>query len=197
MVLVAIDDDDCVTVADVGSRKRSSYKYHLSDIISQSKSAASAGGPFWVMSYNKLEAGAEKSQTVKEYVNGTLKDSSVGEESLIRLQGSVGNFSSDSDDQKVTVKRIVEVLSASDEKGLTGSSLLSVFHKKQVAITVYADTGQQADVESLAGSSEGLHAGADLGTALKTDISDRIWEGRFGSDGAALLEAYQEGRLPE
>lgn len=49
MVLIGIDDEDNVTVADVGSRTRSAYKYALSDIISQSKSA-SAGGPFWVIS---------------------------------------------------------------------------------------------------------------------------------------------------
>ena len=49
MVLVGIDEDDNVTVADVGSRERSKYKYQLEDIISQSKSA-SAGGPFWIIS---------------------------------------------------------------------------------------------------------------------------------------------------
>lgn len=52
MVLIGIDDEDNVTVADVGSRTRSAYKYALSDIISQSKSA-SAGGPFWVISKPK------------------------------------------------------------------------------------------------------------------------------------------------
>lgn len=52
MVLIGIDDDDNVTVADVGSRTRSAYKYALSDIIAQSKSA-SAGGPFWVISKPK------------------------------------------------------------------------------------------------------------------------------------------------
>lgn len=52
MVLIGIDENDHVTVADVGSRSRSAYKYALSDIISQSKSA-SAGGPFWVISKPK------------------------------------------------------------------------------------------------------------------------------------------------
>ena len=52
MVLIDIDDEDNVTVADVGSRTRSAYKYALSDIIRQSKSA-SAGGPFWVISKPK------------------------------------------------------------------------------------------------------------------------------------------------
>ena len=46
MVLTEIDSNDNVTVADVGSRKRSQYKYSLHDVISQSK-VASAGGPFW------------------------------------------------------------------------------------------------------------------------------------------------------
>lgn len=46
IALVAIDDKDQVTVADVGSRQRSTYKYRLKDVIEQSK-AASAGGPFW------------------------------------------------------------------------------------------------------------------------------------------------------
>ena len=46
MVLTEIDSNDNVTVADVGSRKRSQYKYSLHDVISQSKDA-SAGGPFW------------------------------------------------------------------------------------------------------------------------------------------------------
>ena len=54
MVLVAIDKNDCVTVADVGSRVRSAYKYRLSDVIAQSK-GASAGGPFWIMSYDQGE----------------------------------------------------------------------------------------------------------------------------------------------
>ena len=52
MVLIGIDENDHVTVADVGSLSRSAYKYALSDIISQSKSA-SAGGPFWVISKPK------------------------------------------------------------------------------------------------------------------------------------------------
>lgn len=52
MVLIGIDENDSVTVADVGSRQRSAYKYALSDIIRQSKSA-SAGGPFWIISKPK------------------------------------------------------------------------------------------------------------------------------------------------
>lgn len=61
MVLIGIDDNDNVTVADVGSRTRSAYKYALSDIISQSKSA-SAGGPFWIISKPKQKE--EKAEEV-------------------------------------------------------------------------------------------------------------------------------------
>lgn len=46
IVLVAIDDNDQVTVADVGSRQRTQYKYPLKEVIAQTKSA-SAGGPCW------------------------------------------------------------------------------------------------------------------------------------------------------
>ena len=46
IVLVAIDDNDQVTVADVGSRERTQYKYPLKEVVAQTKSA-SAGGPCW------------------------------------------------------------------------------------------------------------------------------------------------------
>ena len=46
IVLVAINDNDQVTVADVGSRERTQYKYPLKDVVAQTKSA-SAGGPCW------------------------------------------------------------------------------------------------------------------------------------------------------
>lgn len=49
IVLVGIDEKDQVTVADVGSRQRCSYKYSLKDVVNQAKSA-SAGGPFWEIS---------------------------------------------------------------------------------------------------------------------------------------------------
>lgn len=62
MVLIDIDENDNVTVADVGSRTRSAYKYALSDIISQSKSA-SAGGPFWVISKPKKKKKAKETVT--------------------------------------------------------------------------------------------------------------------------------------
>lgn len=52
IVLAAIDDNDQVTVADVGSRQRTQYKYPLKEVIAQTKSA-SAGGPCWEIYSNK------------------------------------------------------------------------------------------------------------------------------------------------
>lgn len=52
ITLVEIDQDDQVTVADVGSRRRSQFKYALKDVIGESK-AAGAGGPFWIVRSNK------------------------------------------------------------------------------------------------------------------------------------------------
>lgn len=52
ITLVEIDQDDKVTVADVGSRRRSQFKYALKDVIGESK-AAGASGPFWIVRSNK------------------------------------------------------------------------------------------------------------------------------------------------
>ena len=60
IVLVAIDDNDQVTVADVGSRQRTQYKYPLKEVIAQTKSA-SAGGPCWeIYSDQRISAKADK-----------------------------------------------------------------------------------------------------------------------------------------
>ena len=72
IVLVAIDDNDQVTVADVGSRERTQYKYPLKEVVAQTKSA-SAGGPCWEI-YSKdkdakeiKDTKAKKIKALKEY----------------------------------------------------------------------------------------------------------------------------------
>lgn len=71
IALVAIDDKDQVTVADVGSRQRSTYKYRLKDVIEQSK-AASAGGPFWeIYKPGKAEKAALKAKKTKAQAKET------------------------------------------------------------------------------------------------------------------------------
>lgn len=67
IVLVAIDDNDQVTVADVGSRQRTQYKYPLKEVIAQTKSA-SAGGPCWEIYFDqKISAKADKKYRSKEF----------------------------------------------------------------------------------------------------------------------------------
>lgn len=71
IALVDIDDKDQVTVADVGSRQRSTYKYRLKDVIEQSK-AASAGGPFWeIYKPGKAEKAALKAKKAKAQAKET------------------------------------------------------------------------------------------------------------------------------
>lgn len=66
IVLVGIDENDQVTVADVGSRQRTSYKYPLKDVVEQTKSA-SAGGPCWEISNpQKLRKGKETKKSQKK-----------------------------------------------------------------------------------------------------------------------------------
>lgn len=78
IVLVAIDDSDHVTVADVGSRQRTQYKYPLKEVIAQTKSA-SAGGPCWEIysktkvSKKKEDKKAKKIEAKKEYRSKEFK----------------------------------------------------------------------------------------------------------------------------
>lgn len=65
IVLVGIDDKDQVTVADVGSRKRSEYKYPLTDVVKQTKEA-SAGGPCWEISKPEERVKTKKKKKEKK-----------------------------------------------------------------------------------------------------------------------------------
>ena len=88
MLLVAIDKIDCVTVADVGSRARSAYKYRLSDVIAQSK-GASAGGPFWIMSYDKKSKSAlQEKQAIKDYTEEDMAED-FADVSYMKVKGDL------------------------------------------------------------------------------------------------------------
>lgn len=76
MVLTSIDSKNCVTVADVGSRERSSYKYQLKQMIGQAKSA-SAGGPFWALGYERM-SGLAEGRTLRDYMTADPDDSFGG-----------------------------------------------------------------------------------------------------------------------
>lgn len=74
ITLVEIDENDQVTVADVGSRTRSQYKYALKDVIGESK-AAGAGGPFWVVKGDHKKNHENKSQNTREVKKITRNES--------------------------------------------------------------------------------------------------------------------------
>ena len=106
MVLVDIDDKNCVTVADVGSRKRSSYKYRLKQVISQAKSA-SAGGPFWVMGYERM-SGLAEGRTLRDYMEtdpGEAFDTSF----LADARDGLAEFTAESLAVKELSRRFVSV----------------------------------------------------------------------------------------
>lgn len=73
IVLVGIDEKDQVTVADVGSRQRTRYKYPLKDVVEQTKSA-SAGGPCWEISNpKKTRKGKETKKSQKKSHSNQFK----------------------------------------------------------------------------------------------------------------------------
>lgn len=73
IVLVGIDEKDQVTVADVGSRQRTRYKYPLKDVVEQTKSA-SAGGPCWEISNpKKTRKGKETKKSEKKSHSNQFK----------------------------------------------------------------------------------------------------------------------------
>ena len=117
MVLVAIDNNDCVTVADVGSRTRSAYKYRLADVIAQSK-GASAGGPFWVMSYDKGSSAARREKAIKNYTQEDMKED-FADASYMKVTGELPELLK-KEKKEVSVKKVVSILKMS-----TGGSLLN------------------------------------------------------------------------
>ena len=203
MVLVAIDKDDNVTVADVGSRSRSAFKYHLKDIISQSKSSASGGGPFWAMSYEKMEK-LNGERTIRDYMKDDL-DSDFAGKSYMNLRGGLSRDLAREEETEVTVRKIVQILkpkSGSSKHGLAAlqdtPTLFSAMESSETAVTVDAETGDalSADELIMAGTG-GAPEYSSLGSKLKKDIADRIWSKRLDTRAMAALSAYLEGTLPE
>lgn len=164
MVLVAIDKNDCVTIADVGSRARSAYKYRLSDVIAQSK-GASAGGPFWVMSYDKNSKTAlRKKQAIKDYTKEDLVED-FADVSYMKIKGDLPETLKE-EKKDVSVKKVVSILKMSTGQSmmdtLGGDNILSPTSKNTQVIV--------QKKESTDKKSQGL------ALALKQDIARRQWE---------------------
>ena len=198
MVLVAIDNNDCVTVADVGSRTRSAYKYRLADVIAQSK-GASAGGPFWVMSYDKGSSAVRREKAIKNYTQEDMEED-FADASYMKVTGELPELLK-KEKKEVSVKKVVSILKMSTGGSLlntlgvnnTGSSFSPVSRSSQlVSITVKAKdtTGTKGAKE--AGNAEELKKSQDQALTLKQDIARRQWEKKIP---LSKLECYLKGTI--
>ena len=195
MVLVAIDNNDCVTVADVGSRTRSAYKYRLADVIAQSK-GASAGGPFWVMSYDKGSSAARREKAIKNYTQEDMKED-FADASYMKVTGELPELLK-KEKKEVSVKKVVSILKMSTGGSLlntlrvnnTGSSFSPVSRSSQlVSITAKAKDAKGAKE---AGNAEELKKSQDQALTLKQDIARRQWEKKIP---LSKLECYLKGTI--
>lgn len=195
MVLVAIDNNDCVTVADVGSRTRSAYKYRLADVIAQSK-GASAGGPFWVMSYDKGSSAARREKAIKNYTQEDMKED-FADASYMKVTGELPELLK-KEKKEVSVKKVVSILKMSTGGSLlntlrvnnTGSSFSPVSRSSQlVSITAKAKDTKGAKE---AGNAEELKKSQDQALTLKQDIARRQWEKKIP---LSKLECYLKGTI--
>lgn len=198
MVLVAIDNNDCVTVADVGSRTRSAYKYRLADVIAQSK-GASAGGPFWVMSYDKGSSAARRKKAIKNYTQEDMEED-FADASYMKVTGELPELLK-KEKKEVSVKKVVSILKMSTGGSLlntlgvnnTGSSFSPVSRSSQlVSITVKAKDTKGTKGAKEAGNAEELKKSQDQALTLKQDIARRQWEKKIP---LSKLECYLKGTI--
>ena len=193
MVLVAIDKNDCVTVADVGSRTRSAYKYRLSDVIAQSKGAG-AGGPFWIISGDKKSGTkCHRTQAIKDYTQEDLVED-FADASYMKLKGELSDTLKQ-EKKDVSVKKVVSILTMSTGKSLfdtvkagkrsalagfnssTSGVLAPISQDKQVVITDKDPDSRKA---------------LDPAVTLKQDIAKRQWEKRLD---LSWMDDYLRGTL--
>ena len=195
MVLVAIDNNDWVTVADVGSRTRSAYKYRLADVIAQSK-GASAGGPFWVMSYDKGSSAAQREKAIKNYTQEDMKED-FADASYMKVTGELPELLK-KEKKEVSVKKVVYILKMSTGGSLlntlrvnnTGSSFSPVSRSSQL-VSITAKAKDTKGVKE-AGNAEELKKSQDQALTLKQDIARRQWEKKIP---LSKLECYLKGTI--
>lgn len=206
MVLVAIDKNDCVTIADVGSRTRSAYKYRLSDVIAQSK-GASAGGPFWVMTYDReSRAALRRKQSIRSYTQEDML-ADFADVSYMKVNGDLPSILKE-EKEEVSVKKVVSILTMSTGSpvlspsnlvndsalagmGSTGVSVLSPVRQNRQKVVLYTD---QTDEAGDSGNQSDIMAGQKKSTALtlKQDIARRQWEKKIP---LSRLDAYAKGTI--
>ena len=195
MVLVAIDNNDCVTVADVGSRTRSAYKYRLADVIAQSK-GASAGGPFWVMSYDKGSSAARRKKAIKNYTQEDMEED-FADASYMKVTGELPELLK-KEKKEVSVKKVVSILKMS-----TGGSLLNTLRVNNTgsSFSLVSRSSQLVSITAKAKDTKGAKEAGDAGTlkksqdqalTLKQDIARRQWEKKIP---LSKLECYLKGTI--
>jgi len=190
MVLVAIDNNDCVTVADVGSRTRSAYKYRLADVIAQSK-GASAGGPFWVMSYDKGSSAARGEKAIKNYTQEDMEED-FADASYMKVTGELPELLK-KEKKEVSVKKVVSILKMSTGGSLLNTPFSPVSRSSQlVSITAKAKDTKGAKGAKEAGNAEDLKKSQDQALTLKQDIARRQWEKKIP---LSKLECYLKGTI--
>lgn len=195
MVLVAIDNNDCVTVADVGSRTRSAYKYRLADVIAQSK-GASVGGPFWVMSYNKGSSAVRREKAIKNYTQEDMEED-FADASYMKVTGELPELLK-KEKKEVSVKKVVSILKMSTGGSLlntlrvnnTGSSFSPVSRSSQL-VSIIAKAKDTKGAKE-AGNAEELKKSQDQALTLKQDIARRQWEKKIP---LSKLECYLKGTI--
>ena len=157
MVLVGIDENDNVTVADVGSRERSRYKYQLSDIIDQSKPAA-AGGPFWVISNPDGDTAATKDEKASE-------EKSVEEDEVVSTEEPM-EYGVIQDTDEDSIREIVQaghlVMMMSDGKVLDGEEFIYIMAVNSNGVATITDRSFEKKEQ---------YSFTDLFSHVKTDFT--------------------------
>lgn len=193
MVLVAIDKNDCVTVADVGSRARSAYRYRLSDVIAQSK-GASAGGPFWVMSYDKeSRAALRKTQAIKDYTEEDFAED-FADVSYMKVNGDLPEVLKEKK-QDVSVKKVVSIVTMSTGKSLfdtVGAGGGTGLAGSGTTGGVLSPVHQNSQVVNLSTKKETGKKARNLSLTLKQDIARRQWEKKID---LSWMDSYLSGTL--
>lgn len=195
MVLVAIDKNDCVTVADVGSRTRSAYKYRLSDVIAQSK-GASAGGPFWVMTYDKAsKAALREKQAIKDYTQEDFAED-FADVSYMKVTGDLPETLKE-EKKDVSVKKVVSILKMSTGKSLldtVGAGKGAVLGTESASSGILAPVSRNAQVVVSTGSNQNSadKKSRNLALIMKQDIARRQWEKKIDM---TWMDCYLKGTI--
>lgn len=156
IVLIDIDENDHVTVADVASRKRSSYKYQLKDVIRESKTAG-GGGPFWVVSRSENKSAESKKKDQKSVIKDTKEKTTKKSKAIHDFYKEVPNCM---DEMELKIPRYIAYSGIKNVYGKNTTSQINVKLKQ---------LGQQLNDQYLINISETYLFGIDKVGISNTD----------------------------